>query len=473
LIVSRSIAAVSVVAALGVAATTGSAGAATRHSGTSRANAATPPFVVVVQPTAGQPGDYFNTSAKPGTTIHAGTLMLRNTGRRTVRALLVPVDALTASNLGSTYRVLGTPRHGPTLWTHLSQRKLTLAPHASATVAVTVTVPAGAKPGEYLSGISIQARKPSVNTRRLRSNVEIASIVRYAVGVEIRIPGPLHPAVTLNRVTLQRQPRGLAFLVDATNNGNEILKNVTGTVVVTQGGRRVVQTPIGPGTFVTATSIQLAALSMQQQVPEGAVFHVQTKLHYHGGSAKLDRDLTFGSREAQLQQEFGGRKVASSGGSAWVAIAAGGTALLVCLIALVLLLRRRRGRSRSLPAARAALERALDDPRRAGAPVSVITAFLGETEPAWRADTQSVIRGRLRPTDTLAADDDGALVIIAADTGALAAAGLAEDLRSALARELPAVGAGLSVGTATGADDAAVAGELLATARSDRQPVAQ
>jgi hypothetical protein len=469
LIVSRSIAVVSVVAALGVA-ITGSACAATAARGT---DSATPPFVVVVQPATGQTGDYFNTSAKPGTTIHAGALILRNTGGRAVRALLVPVDALTASNLGSTYKVLGTPPHGPTLWTHLSKRRLTLGPHASATVAVSVRVPAGAKPGEYLSGVSIQARKPSVRTRRVRSNVEIASIVRYAVGVEIRIPGPLHPAVTLSRVTLQRQPRGLAFLVDATNSGNEILKNVTGTVLVTRSGGRVVQVPIGPGTFVTATSIQLAALSLQQQVAQGTVFHVHATVHYGGGSAKLDRDVTFGSREAQLQQEFGGRKVASSGGTSWAAIAAGGALLLAFLIALALLLRRRRGRDRSLPAALAVLERALADPRRAGAPVSVITAFSGESEPAWRADTQSVIRGRLRPTDTLAADDDGALVIIAADTGALAAAGLAEDLRSALARELPAVGAGLSVGTATGADDAAVAGELLATARSDRQPVAQ
>jgi hypothetical protein len=55
----------------------------------------------------------------------------------------------------------------------------------------------------------------------------------------------------------------------------------------------------------------------------------------------------------------------------------------------------------------------------------------------------------------------------------LAAAGLAEDLRSALARELPAVGATLTVGTATAADGAAVAGELLASARSDRQSVAR
>ena len=457
---------VTVVAALGVA-TTGSASAA--RGGASRANAATPPFVVVVQPAAGQPGDYFNASAKPGATIHAGTLVLRNTGRTRVRALLVPVDALTASNLGSTYKVLGTPRHGPTLWTQLSQRKLTLAPHASATVAVSVTVPAGAKPGEYLSGVSIQARKPNVHTRRLNSNVEIASIVRYAVGVEIRVPGPLHPAVTLNRVVLQRQPRGLSFLVDATNSGNVILKNVTGTVLVTRGGRRVVQTPIGPGTFVTATSIQLAALSLEQQVSQGTVFHVKATIRYGGGSARLDRDVTFGPHEAQLQQEFGGRKVASSGGSPWVAFAAGAGAL-VFLIGLALLLRRRR-RTDSLPAALAALERALADPRRAGAPVSVITAISEESETAWRADTQSVIRRRLRPTDTLAADDDGALVIIAGDTGALAAVGLAEDLRSAIARELPAIAATLTVGTAT-ADHAAGAAELLASAHGDRQPVA-
>jgi hypothetical protein len=353
----------------------------------------------------------------------------------------------------------------------MSQRKLTLAPHASATVAVSVSVPAGAKPGEYLSGVSIQARKPSLSTRRLRSNVEIASIVRYAVGVEIRIPGPLRPAVTLSRVVLQRQPRGLAFLVDATNSGNVILKNVTGTVLVTQGGRRVVATPIGPGTFVTATSIQIAALSLQQQVAQGSVFHVRAKLRYDGGQAQLDRDVTFGAREAKLQQEFGGRKVSGSGGSGWLPIAAGAAALLGALVALVLLLRRRRDRSRPLPLALLALEQALADPRRAGAPVSVLTVHSGESESARRADAQSVIRRRLRPTDTLARDDDGALVVIASDAGAMTATGLAEDLRGALARELPALSATLRVGTATAVEHSVGAGELLASARADRQPV--
>ena len=453
------------VAALSGAATTSASAAAT-------AGAATPPFVVVVQPTSSQPGDYFNSSAAPGATIRPGTLLLRNTSGHTVRALLVPVDAQTASNLGSTYAVLGSAKHGPTLWTQLSQRRVTLAPHASATVAVAVTVPRDAKPGDYLSGISIQARSGRPRVKKLRATVEIASLVRYAIGVEVRVPGPRHPSVVLSDVVLQRQPRGLVFLVRASNTGNVILKNVTGNVEVTHAGKPVAQQPIGPGTFVTATSIDVGTRWMSQQVTEGTVFHVHGTLNYTGGTAKLDRDVTFGSREAKLQQEFGGRKVAGSSSTPWAAIAAGIVALVAAIGALVFVLaRRRRDDERSLAPAGTALQAAIDDPRRTDAPVSVIAIYWKEATAAWRTDTESVVRRRLRPTDTLAVADDGALVVIATDTGATSAAGFAEDLRGALARELPTLAAGLDVGTATTGETGGGAQELLSAARSDRQPV--
>jgi hypothetical protein len=309
--------------------------------------------------------------------------------------------------------------------------------------------------------------------KRLRSTVEIASLVRYAVGVEVRTPGPRHPAITLSDVTLQRQPRGLAFLVRASNTGNVILKNVTGHVLVTQAGRRLVSTPIGPGTFVTATSIQLAALSLSQQVAQGTVFHVHATVGYGQRTATLDRDVTFGSREAQLQQEFGGRKVAASGGTPWAAIGGAVAAALATIAAFVLLVLRRRRREERAPAhALTALEAAIGDPRRAGAPVSIISVYWKEPDQAARADTEAVIRRRLRPADTLALGDDGALVVIASDTGATSAAGFAEDLRSALARELPSIAAALDVGTATAGESHVTAAELLAAAQADRQPVA-
>lgn len=433
-----------------------------------RAVTATPPFVVVARSAAGASSGYFKLDSAAGAASDAGALLLRNTSRRTVRLLLVPVDALTATNLGSTYKELGTPRHGPALWIHLARRKLTLAPGASAAVAVRVAVPHGTAAGDYLAGVSIQTRRRKPRLQHLRSNIEIAAVVRYAVGVEVRIPGPRHPAITLSRVVLERQPRGLAFLVYANNTGNVILKDVTGTIRVTRGRTRVVETSIGPGTFVTATSIQIAALALTQEVQEGTVFHVHADLSYAGGRVRLDRDVRFGAKEALLQQQFGGRHVAAAHGWPWLAIV---IAVLVASAVLALLLGgNRRRRERALPPALVVLERALLDPRRAGSPVSVLMID-GDSDDDWRSAVTALTRRRLRPTDSLALGARGALVTIAPDTGALTAAGLADDLRATLARELPALRGRLRVGTATAGDDDFDAAGLLAAAERERQPI--
>jgi hypothetical protein len=407
-----------------------------------------PPFIVIPQPAAGAPASYFQIHAGPGHTTRAGVLLLRNATSRKLNLLVDPVDGLTATTLGSAYADRGSAAHGSTPWTMLSARRITLAPRGSATVAVAVAVPSGTTPGDYLSGVAIQAAG-APETQRLRSNLSISSVTRYAVGVEVMVPGPRSPRITLTGASLERRPAGLTFLLDASNRGNVILTGVTGSILVTKGSRTVASTVIGPGTFVTRSSIVYPLTAPREEPAPGTVYRLRAVMRYRGGVARLDRYLTFGFKQAVVQQHFGGPKVTSSGSVPWlvlalVALAAAALALVALVIA-----KRRRGRRPGSDDVRVMLERALAH-ASSSAPVSVILVRTDLRDESDRASRLRALVGeRLRPADTLTTAPGGGLAVVAPDTGAEAAVRFAVDLREALDREFADIASGVRIGTAT------------------------
>jgi hypothetical protein len=310
---------------------------------------ATPPALaasakglVVVPHTASQPGlSYFRLAAQPGTGAQAGTIELRNPTTKPMHVVLAPVDGETLSTLGSSYAPPGSRPHGAALWLHIGTRAATLAPGASLVVPVSVIVPQGAKPGDYLSGISVESldqRPQSVK----RLGASIASVSRYAIGTEVSLPGPRHPLIQLTGARLRHEPSGLTFSLIARNPGNVILQGVHGEVRITRGGRLVVAQPIEPGTFVARTSITYPVNAFRETPSEGTHYRISAWMRYPGGIARLSRTLTFGHRAAVAQQQYGGPSAAAGGGTAWWKIAGILVAILYGLITTVLLLRRNR-----------------------------------------------------------------------------------------------------------------------------------
>ena len=103
--------------------------------------APSPPMVVSVHRASGPVSSYFDLPARAGHLATAGALQLRNQTDRKVTVLLDPVDALTASTLGSAYQLRTTRIHGPTRWTSLSRKRVILGPHGSAIVRVALHLP--------------------------------------------------------------------------------------------------------------------------------------------------------------------------------------------------------------------------------------------------------------------------------------------------------------------------------------------
>jgi hypothetical protein len=391
-----------------------------------------PAMTVTVHPASGVSSSYFTLSTRPGGFARAGTLELQNHHRQPVTVRLDPVGALTASTLGSAYREAGPSVAGQASWIVLPQRSIVLGAHATAKVPIGVNTPGGTAAGDYLSGISVEALGQKGQTR-VRGNIAISSIQRYAVGLLVKVPGPRHSLIQLTGATIAREPAGLTFYLHARNGGNAILQNVRGRLLVTRGRRKVVRTAIGPGTFVTGTSIAYPLLAPREQPSEGAEYRVRAVMRYAGRVVRLDTRVRFGHKSAQTQQDFGGppvRDPAARDNARW-ALLAGAIAVFVSLAGLGLaLLRRRR-----LPGPRAALralDRALAAARASREPLSLVRVADMTDKPRMRK-LAKVVRPGIRAADRLYRLSGSELLIVAPDTRAEAARAVGSEIDRHLA----------------------------------------
>jgi hypothetical protein len=307
-----------------------------------------PTGLVVVPHPISQPGlSYFKLQTQPGSALQSGTIELRNPTATRLRVLLAAVDGETLGTLGSAYAPPGSRPHGSTLWLHFPARTIAVPPRASVSVPVSVRVPVGVAPGDYLSGVSVEALDQR-SRKAERKGVSIASVARYAIGVEVSVPGPRHPLIRFTGAAIQRQPAGLTFLLRATNPGNTILQGVHGFVRIRRGGQVVVARPIESGTFVTHSRIAYPVTAYRQTPPQGTRYRISAWMRYPGGIARLETGVTFGRREAAIQHQYGHTPHPASG-TPWWKVAAIAAVILYALFTTFLLLRRRRSRSPHAP----------------------------------------------------------------------------------------------------------------------------
>jgi hypothetical protein len=411
---------------------------------TASAASPSPQIVVSVQQQSGAPSAYFAFGATPGRTTQAGDLVVRNNGRTSVRVRLDAVDGGTANTLGSVYGAAGSAVHGATRWLLLGTRNLTVSRHSTRRVPVAVTVPAGSAPGDYLSGISVWAQNQTP-TLSSAGHVAIASWYRYAVGVEPRLPGARRPHLAFSGAGVVRQPASVVFQLFAHNDGNVILKDVTGHAIVTRSGRIVAQVPFGPGTFVTHSDIALPVRALGEQPSAGTAYHVQAELVYRGGVARLDTDVTFSSAAAKVQQQYVNSPGSSlfAGVPRWLALLLGALAAVpvVLLGVLVVALAKRRRALRSGAAIRACVQRELSGD---GQPPSIICVGGAGRSARARRSLARGLRPQLRKRDAIGdLGDDRILIVLPhasaeyAESVAAALAGVGPFITLAAARAEP------------------------------------
>src|SRR4051794_20229981 len=165
------------------------------------------------------------------------TIVVRNGRTRPIVANIEGVDAYTGDATGANYDPPGTQPSDTGTWVVVTTPEVTLQPGEQRPVDFTVHVPAGAKPGVYLAGISASVPQPvtktTASTAKARgADFSVTLQAQRLIAVQITVPGPASPKLVVTSARATATPDGVALLVGMANRGNAFARG-TGTIKVT------------------------------------------------------------------------------------------------------------------------------------------------------------------------------------------------------------------------------------------------
>ena len=139
---------------------------------------------------------------RPGQTAR-DEVLVRNIGDAAASVYLYAADATTALGGGLAFGLRTDPRTTVGRWMTLSRSQLSVPPHGTVTVALTVTLPTSLQGGEYAGGVVAEQLSPPP------SGGGVAQVYRFAMPVYLTVPGGV-PGSTPGR----GQPDGSVQVVD-------------------------------------------------------------------------------------------------------------------------------------------------------------------------------------------------------------------------------------------------------------------
>ena len=303
------------------------------------------PVMLALRP-IGQAGSFFDLTMRPGDT-RSFSVEIANVGAVALAARTYAADVYTIINGGFGGRLRDETQTGMTTWMRYPTDVLQLPAGKHLRRSLTVTVPAGATPGEYIAALVLENDQPIPGA----GAVAINQIVRQAVAVVVTVPGQRQPAVVIGGATHKVVAGKSIVSVAVANPGNVRLKPVIGFTLLDAAGARVSQATVAMDTFYAHTDtfveVPLAALLLPGtyavhltvedvaqgvRVDQAAITFVVEQPPQTAPEPGLVPDLT------QVIQSAGGGQVPLA-----VVVGAVVLALLLGVLVAWLVLRRRRG----------------------------------------------------------------------------------------------------------------------------------
>jgi hypothetical protein len=351
--------------------------------------------------------------AVPGSNVIAFTLDLSNPSRRPVPVRLEPLRALGAGHLGVRYTPAPRPPPGPAGWLTLPGGRVLVPPRSTGAIPIYVETPPEATGGDRVVGIAVTAGgRPR------------ARAARAVVGVQLRLPAPRVPNLTIDGVRASSAHGYVSLLLLATNRGNTVLGHVHGQATVTQGDRVLGTRAIGPGIALPHEQVAIPIARVPAATAASGGYRVVAQLLYGHSAATLDRVVS-PPRPAPAPAEPSSEPSVGQRPSTIIALGA----LVVLLTALAVVQRRRRTLL-SRPATMAAVERLLA--KRGEGELSAIHIVLKEPSKRNNRRVANAIKRGLRSRDLVGDLWQRGLIVMLPHTGHVAA----EERRGELQRIL-------------------------------------
>jgi hypothetical protein len=219
-------------------------------------------FKLVLAP-VGQAGAYFDLVLDPGQTARL-EVAIGNDGNAGLAARTYATDVFTITNGGYGGRLRDAEQTGATTWLTYPTVVLDLPPGRHISRSLTVTVPADATPGEYISSLVLE----NDTAIPAEGGIGFDQIVRQAIAVVITVPGPRLPALGIGAAHHEIVAGHSVVTVDVHNPGNVRLKPLVAFVLRDASGTEVSRSSFQMDTFFARTDT-LVSVSLAVLLPPG------------------------------------------------------------------------------------------------------------------------------------------------------------------------------------------------------------
>ncbi len=243
----------------------------------------------VVEPGAESQAEngYFLIHADPGDEIEQ-SVVLRNDTKKDLRLRLAAVDATTGTYGGASYALPNQQARLTGSWISLDDRAVALAAGEGATVGFTVTVPDDALSGQHLAGLAVWSPRKNGGDGVSSGGASIRVQTRRIVAVQVDLPGPAQPHLTISGVEPIVRPDGVYLAVDITNDGRGLTTG-KGNIEVVEGSFKQ---DFAIDTFIPQTELAYP-IKWRKAAPEGD-YNASVKIRYDGRVATWEGSFRVG-----------------------------------------------------------------------------------------------------------------------------------------------------------------------------------
>jgi hypothetical protein len=301
-----------------------------------------------LQPVNPGPNGYFEANLAPGGR-QTFSVVVKNLGDTTATYRVYPADGTTSAVTGVQYSESSPPPTKAGSWITIATPQVTLAGGSNQTVSFSVSVPAGAIPGDHVAAVASDSptsgRAQGGAGNGSSGNVALSVTARVIVAVVIHVPGPGQVALQVGQPSFGIESGGRQTLIIPLNDTGDLLfkPHLSGAVTPCRTTNPLIVIDRQLDTFVPHTSINYAYHIQNTTLPLGC-YTVDLQTDYPSGSlGSFHGNLQLGAAATTFVPPGGPRTTGPSHGrghhsTSAAVIALGAVASLLCLGVLVLLL---------------------------------------------------------------------------------------------------------------------------------------